>query len=52
MGSFLGVSWATQTIPYLGLPSSAAAAEEGTGDLFAIGLEGGRGLLVTRTGGQ
>ncbi len=45
------LSWATQTIPYLGLPSAAAAAE-GTGDLFAIGLEGGRGLLVTRTGGQ
>lgn len=44
------LSWGTQTIPYLGLPSVARAAE-GTGDLFAIGLEGGRGLLVTRTGG-
>lgn len=45
------LSWTTHAIPYVGLPSAAAAAE-GTGDLFAIGLEGGRGLLVTRSGGQ
>lgn len=44
-------TWRTHPIDFVGVPTAVAFAEQ-TGDVAAIALAGGRGLLVTRTGGQ
>ncbi|MFU8802399.1 MAG: hypothetical protein ACNA8W_01190 [Bradymonadaceae bacterium] len=44
-------TWHAEVLPFIGFPTSMAVANDNA--LFGvIGLEGGRGLLVTRTGGM
>jgi photosystem II stability/assembly factor-like uncharacterized protein len=43
-------SWTSTVILFVGVPTSIAVADE-AGEFGVIGLEAGRGLLVTRTGG-
>ncbi len=44
-------SWQSVVLPYMGVPSAVAVAEQ-LGTFGAIGFGVGRGLLVTRTAGQ
>lgn len=43
-------TWTASMLPHIGVPTSVAVAEE-AGNFGIIGFEGGRGLLITRTGG-
>jgi hypothetical protein len=44
-------TWEATLLPDIGVPTTVAVADQDA-DFGVIGLEGGRGLLVTRNGGM